>query len=162
MGAGDKVRAADGVRLVARGQRTTSGSTFTTTETGFFRLDDVPVYHGKVYMLETSNMNADTNTANDVIDVKCRVKYGATAGGTAGITDTQIGHLRVKQSETTFSDVLSLNAAYIPSADGYASFLLAGQRVAGSGTEGMAFGSGAFLDVFVWEADDPGDTGVSI
>ena len=52
MAAGSIVSSSDfRVGVVARGRRTTSTGTFTTTETGVLRIDNIPVVSGLLYLV---------------------------------------------------------------------------------------------------------------
>lgn len=162
MAAGDPVLASDAARLVARGTLAASKSGISTTETGVLRLDDVPVFDRKCYFITTTSANVDCSVASDIGDLRLRVKQGTVTGGTAGITDTEIAHLRVKQTDTALGDTVPMTGFYAPSADGYLSILVSLLRVSGTGTFALNSGAGEQFTLMVWESDDPGDTGVSL
>lgn len=163
MPAGDRLYAADGARVVKRGRRITATGSITTTETGVLRVDDIPVFAGKAYMLKTSNLNLDTSVANDIGDARLRVAQNAAPGTAATITSTQIGHFRNTIDDASQSNVNDITAFYFPSSDGYLSALITAQRVTGTGNLVVFCSSVEILDLVVLEiGDDPGDTGVVI
>lgn len=162
MASGDPVLASDAPRLVARTTRVTTSGTATTTEIPVSRIDDIPVFAGKAYMIVTSNINLDASVANDIGDVRLRVKFGTVTGGQAAITDTEIGHMRMGQQSTTLSNMAPLMQMYYPSQDGYLSALFSIIRVSGTGNFAILCATGENFNMTVWESDDPGDTGVQL
>jgi hypothetical protein len=162
MASGDPVLASDAPRLVARTTRVTSSTAATTTEIPVTRIDDIPVFAGKAYMILTSNINLDASVANDIGDVRLRVKQGSVTGGQAAITDTEIGHMRTGQQSISLSNMLPLMQMYYPSSDGYLSILISVIRVSGTGNFAILDATGENFNVTVWESDDPGDTGVQL
>lgn len=149
--------------LLARGRRITSTAGVTTTETGFLRIDNIPVLAGKVYQFLTTNMNVDTTVSNDIADVRLRLLYSASPGSPATTSSTQICHMRNTVDDATQSNVLPLNGFYVPSADGYISVLLSVVRVSGSGSIVVFCSGSEILDFTIQDiGTDPGDTGVVI
>lgn len=163
MPAGDRLYASDGVRVVARGRRTTPTGNITTTETGVLRVDNIPVFDSKGYRILTSNINLDASVANDIADARIRVVQAVTPGTAATIASTQICHMRTTIDDISQSNVLPVSGYYWPSADGYLSVLLSAQRITGTGNI-VVFCSGTeLLDLVIEELGaDPGDTGVVI
>jgi hypothetical protein len=147
--------------IVKRGRRITSTGNITTTETGWLRLDNIPVLAGNVYQINTTNINVDTSVDNDIADVKLRVAYSATTGTLATITSTLVGHLRGTIDSASISNIIPMNMFYMATANGYISLILTLQRVAGTGNI-IIFATGAdFIDFVVqFGGPDPGDTGV--
>jgi hypothetical protein len=163
MPAGDRIYASDGVRVVARGRRTTATGNITTTETGVLRIDNIPVFDVKGYRILTSNLNLDASVANDIADARIRVVQSPTTGTAATISSTQICHMRTTIDDIALSNVLPVSGYYWPSSDGYLSVLLTCQRVAGTGNIVVFCSSTELLDMVVEELGaDPGDTGVVI
>lgn len=144
---------------LARGRRITSSGNITTTETGLLRVDNVPVYAGRLYRVLTSNLNIDSSGDNDVAAVRIR----ASTSGAATITSTIIGYRRDTIDNNSQSNVLPINCFWSPSADGTASFILTLIRQAGAGNL-ILFGSSTDIcDMVISdEGLDPGDTGVVI
>lgn len=149
--------------VLKRGRRTTATGNVTTTETGFLRIDNIPVVAGGIYQFTTTNMNVDTTVSNDISDVRCRVAYSASTGTAATTSSTQIAHFRNTIDDASQSNVLPLNGFYIATADGYISLLLSVVRVTGTGNI-VVFCSGSEILDFVVQfgGTDPGDTGVVI
>jgi hypothetical protein len=145
--------------VIKRGRRTTSTGNITTTETGVLRVDDIPMYAGRLYKISTSNMNIDTSVDNDVVRAGLRL----STSGAATITSTLIGYLRETIDSAAQSNAFSVTAFYTPGADVTASVLLSFIRQAGSGNI-ILFGSATDICDLVIEdmGLDPGDTGVVI
>lgn len=163
MTAGTRVYASDAPRVVKRGRRTTTTGTITTTETGVLRVDDIPVFAGRAYMIKTSNVNLDTSVANDIADARIRVTQNASTGTAATTSSSQIGHFRNYIDDASQSNVNDITAFWFPSTDGYLSVLLTCQRVTGSGNIVVFCSSAEILDLVIFDmGDDPGDTGVVI
>jgi hypothetical protein len=147
--------------VLKRGRRTTSTGSVTTTETGFLRLDNIPVASGRIYQINTTNINLDTSVDNDIGDVKCRVAFAASPGTLATTSSTQLTHMRNTIDSAAQSNVLPMNAFYIAPSDGYISLLLSLVRVTGTGNLIIFASSTEILDFVVQYAGiDPGDTGV--
>lgn len=157
--AGDIILPDDGSFVVARGRRTTATGNITTTETGVLRLDNIPVYAGRLYRISTSNINMDTSVADDV--GTCRIRISTS--GAATTSSTQIANIRQVIDNATSSNIVPLNTFYAPSSDATLSVLLSAVRVSGTGNL-LIFCSGTdILDMVVTdEGDDPGDSGVVI
>jgi hypothetical protein len=149
--------------IVARGRRTTSTGSITTTETGALRLDNIPVVGGKIYRISTSAVNLDTSVANDIGSVRFRVAYSPTTGTAATIASTLVGFIRNTIDDAGSSNVIPASCFYMPSADGYISVLVSAIRNAGTGNLIIfAAVSEPFDLVIEFGGDDPGDTGVVI
>jgi hypothetical protein len=148
--------------VIKRGRRITSTGNITTTETGFLRLDNIPVQAGRIYQINTANINVDTSVANDIADVPLRVAFSATTGTVATTASAKIGHLRETIDDPTQSNVLPMNAFYVAPSDGYISLLLSLVRVNATGGNLIIFASSTeILDLVVqYAGSDPGDTGV--
>lgn len=145
--------------VIARGRRTTSTSTITTTETGVIRLDSIPVYAGRGYMLMTNNVNIDTSVANDIATATLRI----STSGSATTASTFVNALRTTIDDATNSNILNQVGFYYPASDATLSVLLSLVRTAGTGNIIM-FSSGAqFTDLLVVDLGIvPADTAVII
>jgi hypothetical protein len=145
--------------VIARGRRTSATGNITTTETGVLRIDNIPVYAGRLYRISTSNINMDTSVANDI--GVCRIRISTS--GAASTSSTQIANIRQTVDDATNSNIVPENCFYVPGADGTLSVLLSAVRQSGTGNL-VIFCSGTdILDLVVTdEGLDPGDTGVVI
>jgi hypothetical protein len=153
----------DGIStVIARAQRT-SAKTPITTESGYLRLDDIPVADGYAYRISTSNLTLDSTVDNEIGAARIRVAQNTSPGTAATTSSTQIGLYRSFQSANTNADLNPLVCYYYPSADGYLSVILTGQRVTALGTF-QFFASATEPCHLVVEriGIDPGDTGVSL
>lgn len=164
MASGDRLYAAEVAgRTIKRGRRVTATGNITTTETGVLRVDDIPVFADRAYMIKTSNVNLDASVANDIADARVRVTQNAAPGTAATTSSTQIGHFRNTIDDAAQSNVNDITAFYFPSSDGYLSVLLTAQRVTGTGNIVVFCSSVEILDLVIMDiGEDPGDTGVVI
>lgn len=162
MPAGSRLYGHDAPRIVKRGRRTTPLGGITTVELPLLRIDDIPVFADRAYMIKTSNMNLDGSLANDIGAVRVRVNQSPTPGIAATVANAaQIGQLRSTLDDPTSSNVLPATAFWFPSADGYMSVLLGAVRTGGTGTLQVFCSLTEILDLVVYDlGDDPGDTGV--
>jgi hypothetical protein len=163
MPAGGRAYYSDLGRIVARGRRSTATGNITTTETGVIRLDNVPVFDSRAYMIASANLNVDASVANDIGELRYRVTQQTTPGTSATTSSTQMGRWRSTIDDATNSNVLPFVAFYYPSADGYLSVLLSAFRAAGSGNIVVFANNVEPIDLVVVDlGPDPGDTGVVI
>lgn len=152
-------------RIIRRGHRESvfpSASTWTTTEAVVYRIDNVPLRQGKLYVLQTSLLNIVPSVVNDIGAVRIRW----TESGTAGTSSTLLGQYRKKQTDTSNSDTTPINALFTVSADTTtASFAMTLARVAaGTSSTGVRlWGSSAeVVDMWIEEkGDDPGISGTA-
>ncbi len=146
--------------VLARGRRITSSGAIAGTEIGLLRLDNIPVYAGRLYRISTNGLNLDSDTANtDILAARIRVN----TSGVATTSSTIVGFMRNWIDNQNQSNVTPLNVYYMPSADGTASFLLSAIRQAGAGIDILFASAAEPCDlVVVDEGLDPGDTGVVI
>lgn len=162
--AGNPTNAADVniLGVVARAVRT-SAKTPITTESGYLRLDDIPVKAGYVYKVYTSNLTLDSTVDNEIGAARIRVVQSATTGTAATTSSTQIGMMRTFQDANANTSLDPLITDYFPSSDGYLSVILTGQRVTALGTF-QFFASATEPCHLIVECigTDPGDTGVSL
>lgn len=145
--------------VIARGRRTTSTGNVTTTETGVLRVDNIPVYAGRIYKINTSNANMDTSVDNDV--GRLAVRYSTS--GAATTSSTLGNQWRNTIDNNSQSNAEDLTMFYAPAADATLSVLLTLLRQAGTGNI-IIFGSSSdVLDLVIEDLGlDPGDTGVVI
>lgn len=145
--------------VIARGRRTTSTGNVTTTETGALRVDNIPVYAGRLYKISTSNMNMDTSVDNDA--ARAAIRYSTS--GNATTSSTLGNYLRNTIDSASQSNVHNLVMFYAPAADATLSILLTLLRQSGTGNI-IFFCSGTdILDLVVEDLGlDPGDTGTVI
>lgn len=149
-------------KIIARGRRVTNGgSNGVGTETGVLRIDDIPVRAGYAYRVSTSNLNIDTNTADDEIHV--RIRY-TTDGSTPTITSAVLGTVRITADDATFTPILPIVCFYFPAVDETLSLLLTCQRVNGAGTTSVfANGTTEYTDMILTNLGvDTGDIGTDI
>lgn len=155
--AGSVIYPSDVARVLARGRRISTTSEL-TSETGFIRLDGIPVKAGRMYEITASNMNIDTSVDNSIGAVRCRVETG---GSTATTSSTQIGQVRYTDDSAATSNVLPLQVYYVPSSDTTLSVLLTVGLVTGTGTVKVYASSVEIFDLVVRDLGaDPGDTAV--
>lgn len=149
--------------IIARGRRLTSSGTFTTTETPYFRLDNIPVRAGKLYRVNTSNINLNSTVVNDVARANVRVAYSATTGTFATIASPLIGLMRNTIDTLSQTNTIPINTFYVSPSDGYISLLISAVRTAGSGNITFYSSATEWFDMTVeLSGTDPGDTGVSL
>jgi hypothetical protein len=117
--AGTGITPSDIPYIVRRGYRDStfpSGSTWTTTEALVYRIDNIPVRAGKLYEISTGQLNVVPSVANDIGSV--RLKYletGPWTMATAGVL--ALGVSRVKQTETSNTDIKPMIVYYVPTTD---------------------------------------------
>lgn len=145
--------------VIARGRRTTSTGTFTTTETGVLRLDDIPVYADRVYAVTTSCINMDTSVSNDI--AQCALRYSTS--GAATTSSTIIITMRQTIDDATTSNIVPMNGFYYSAADDTLSVLLSCVRSAGTGNIIVFSSTNQPTDLVVTDLGPaPADTGVII
>lgn len=146
-------------QVVARGSRTTNSSTTGATEIGVLRLDNIPVYAGRAYLIRVNNVWLVSTVATDI--VICRLKY--TNVGVATTASPEMSALRVIVSSTSDGPILPINANFWAIADETLSIILTVQRAVGTGTVQVNPTAGQTIDIVVQDAGtDPGDTGVDL
>jgi len=162
--AGGLTNAADPNMLgvVARAVRT-SAKTPITTETGYLRIDDIPVVAGYAYKIYTSNLTLDSTNDGEIGAARIRVVQAVSPGTAATTSSTQIGMRRSYQDANANADLGPLITDYFAATDGYLSVILTAQRVTALGTF-QCFASATEPVHLIVECIgiDPGDTGVSL
>ena len=148
-----------GVGIIARGRRTTSTGNVTTTETGVLRVDNIPVYAGRIYKISTSNMNMDTSVDNDA----ARAAFRTSTSGAATTSSTLGNYLRNTIDSASQSNVHNAVMFYVAGADGTLSVLLTLLRQSGTGNIIMFCSGTDILDMVIEDLGvDPGDSGTVI
>lgn len=130
---GDKINAKDLVQPIAYGARTTTTGSISTTETGVYRFDNVPVIAGHLYEIKVSNANLDGDTAGQIACVRLRIAYSATTGTSATTSSTQRNTLRQYVDDATNSNIVPWVNYYTASADGFISTLWSLQKQGAAG-----------------------------
>lgn len=147
----------DTQKLIKRGRRTTA-KTPITTESGYARLDDIPVLAGAAYRIMTSMINLDSTVDNEVMTAYCRVLQSASPGTPATTADTAITRMRVFQDANANSNTVPMSAFYFASTAGFLSVLISGQRNTALGTMQFFASAGEPFDLTVeYAGQDPGD-----
>lgn len=148
--------------VIARASRTSAKSGI-TTESGYLRIDDIPVLDNYAYRISTSNLTLDSTVDNEIGIARLRIAQNASPGTPATTSSTQIGAMRTFQSANANTDLVPLVTYYFPSADGYLSVILTGTRVTALGTFQFFASSTEPCHLVVERIGlDPGDTGVSL
>jgi len=149
-------------RVVARARRTTA-KTPITTESGFLRLDDIPVISGRTYEICTSPLTLDSSVDNEVGVARIRAVQSASVGTPATTSSTQLGQMREFQDANANADLNTIQVYYYPVADGFLSVLLSAARITALGTFQFFASATEPCDLIVRQlGTDPGDTGVSL
>jgi hypothetical protein len=148
-------------RLIAYDERTTPTSNITTTETGVFRFDDVPIVAGHLYRMTVSNINIDGDTGldgdnlNQIGKVALRYAYSASTGTTATTSSTQLNTWRQAIDDATNSNIVPWLNYYKATADGFLSLLWTLQRQGGEAGNIVWFCSS--VDVAGFGVEDLGE-----
>jgi hypothetical protein len=146
--------------VIARGQRITNSSTTSgTTELGVLRVDNIPVYAGRLYRISTGPIIIDGSVANDAVRAVLR-------GDTTGVATTASPQMAIAQMvvpNISLPETLEIDVPYAPAADGTLSVLLSIVRQTGTGVF-QALGAATIpINLVVsGEGIDPGDTGVDL
>ena len=151
--------------VIARGTRTTS-STGTTTEAGVMRLDDIPVFAGRLYRVSLATSPIFNSTAaNDLLEG--RFYYSLTGAAVAGVN--QFGVISIESRSAGGQQYTDAVSAFLPSpvtaaqASGTLSVLFAVARTAGAGTVNIVASATYVVHMAVEDmGPDPGDTGIAI
>ena len=145
--------------IQARGNRTSS-STTTTTEVGVLRVDDVPMYVGRIYKIWTSPLRLDTSVANDV--ARALIRY-TTDGSTPTTSSTTMTTAQSTLANATDGNSVDICIDYTPSADELFSVLLCVARRSGTGNISIDGASTLPINIVVEDGGlDCTDTGVDV
>lgn len=151
--------------VIGRGVRTTN-STGTTTEVGVLRIDDMPIFEGRLYRvaLATSCLYSST-VANDLLEG--RLYYSLT--GAAVVGTNLFGTLSIETRTAAGAQYTDGTGAFLPSpvavgaGAGTLSVLFSVLRTAGTGTVSIMANATYPVHMVVEDMGvDPGDTGVLI
>lgn len=155
--------ATSGATVIARGFRTTS-STATTTEVGVLRLDNIPVFEGRLYRvwLATSALWNST-VAADLMEGRFYYGFGATA--TPAVIGTNLfGVLSIAARSAAGAQFSgSVGSFLVSPGTGIMSVLLTVLRTAGAGSVSITSSASYPIHLVVEDiGPDPGDTGIDI
>lgn len=126
---GDEFTAANIARVIAYDSRVTPTGNVTTTETGVFRFDDLPIISGHLYRLTVSNINVDGDTGldgdnlNQIWLVRLRLATDTVMGTLATTSSTQSNSLRQSIDDATNSNIVPWVSYWEAPADGFLSAL---------------------------------------
>lgn len=148
------------LKIQNRGNRTTTGTAFTTTETEYMRVDNITLVQGRVYLVLVTGLGLNAGGTTSGILARLRL----STSGAADITDTEIGAYRSGPSSAddpivSFSTIYPHTGSTVTNASILLSSVKAGGADTGN-TLGAASG-GAHL-VVCHIGLDPGDTGVDL
>lgn len=152
--------------VVARGRRNTSKTVSAgsaATETGFLRLDNIPVRANTSYRIMTSQVNLIASVANDTHIAQIRWAYAATPGTSAAVGGNQLQNVRVVQVKSGASDSITIpmSTFYFATADGFLSLLVSFRRINGTGSIQFYAGVNEEFDITVeFAGPTPADTAV--
>lgn len=110
--------------VIARYARATNKGTFTTTETGIVRIDDVAMLAGRAYSIRYPRIRASSSVAADRIKWHCRINSAGLA---------VVGSTLIARSEGIAGDSMHLEVIRYPAVDENLSIWLGCLRVAGTG-----------------------------
>jgi hypothetical protein len=151
---------ANNQKIVKRGRRITA-KTPITTETGFLRLDNIPVIAGGAYRIMTSNINLDSTGVNENMSARMRVVQAVGTGTFATTASTQIAAMRNTQDTTGGSNLIPMSAFYFAGTSGFLSIIITGIRTSSIGTMQFFASATEPFDLTVeFAGADSGDTGV--
>lgn len=146
-------------RCLARGRRITNSSA-TSTEVGVQRLDDIPIFAGRMYLIKSSSLLLNSSVANDVAVARFRITTDGSTPTTASPLLTQAG---TRIDNTSTGDYVNVLGPYMPTADETLSILMSVGRGAGTGNISMLYSSVTPIDMMLFDCgEDPGDTGVDL
>lgn len=152
--------ATSGRGAIARGLRITNSST-TTTEVGVLRIDNIPVFEGRLYRvwLATSVIFFST-VANDLLEG--RFYYSLTGLATIGVN--LFGTISIESRTAGGAQYTDGTGAFLPSpGTGTMSVLFTVLRTAGTGTISVQASANYPVHLVVEDiGPDPGDTGVDV
>lgn len=147
--------------LLARGSRATNGTTTTTTEQGFLRVDSIPIVSGNAYRIWTTPLIFNSSVAGDIVQAFLR----ASTSGAATTASTQLTLLCDDAKTSGLAQkTKGLEFLYVASTTGNLSLLISYARQSGSGNVNIQASSDipAQLNVDAYNGAAPSNTGVSI
>ncbi len=151
--------------VIARGYRITSSSG-TTTDVGVLRLDDIPIFEGRLYRAQmATSCIFNSAVANDLIEG--RFYYSLT--GPATTASTLFGTLSIETRTASGAQYTDGTCAFLPSpvatgaGSATMSVLFSILRTAGTGTINISASASYPIHMIVEDmGPDPGDTGVDV
>jgi hypothetical protein len=148
-------------RVVGWGQRATPSS-FTSTEVGALRIDNLIIKAGEIYRFWTSPLlfRADTAGGNPVANLRISTSGVATTSST---TLTQAFDIVGTTPANANFMTKGINFIYQSASDQIASLLLSVARFSGTGQ--VVINAGASIPIQLvaeWIGADPGNTGVAL
>jgi hypothetical protein len=149
-------------KVLARRRRFTEKSGI-TTESGYLRLDDIPVIGGCAYRTSTSGLTLDSTADNEVMLARLRGEQSTSTGTPATASSTIITQLRNQAVANAQPDIVPMNGFWYPSASGFLSVILTGTRVTSLGTFRIYASATEPCELVVeLVGTDPGDTGTDL
>ena len=147
-----------GLKVIRRGNRMSQGSNFGATETGYLRVDNIPLRNNRIYYAAVNNLGVNVDGTSDAILIRLRM----STTGIATTSSTEICAYRM--SEGNIDPFVSFVAPFPISADtSVASIMITGVRTGGVNTAHSlgSVGNGCNL-LIIDGGEDPGDTGIDI
>ena len=145
--------------VIIRGTRTTNSSV-TTSEIGVLRLDNVPVFAGRLYEIAANNIEVDSTVNND--GIRGTIRY-TTNGTQADTTSTTLTISQAVQVNAAHGEHISVSGFYVPTDNQLLSIILTVARSTGSGSVSMLAGTGlpGAIDLIVEDhGPDSGNRGI--
>lgn len=148
--------------VVARANRTTTSTTFTNTEIGVLRIDNIPITSGRHYLIYTTGFIFNSTVAADLIELNFHVSTAGAA--TTGSTQAEGAAVQSARSAAGAQYVTAYLAHYVSATTGTLSVLLGAIRSAGTGTCSLVSSSGKYsMNILIIDMGvAPSDTGVDI
>jgi hypothetical protein len=145
------------LKAVARGNRTSSTSTF-TTEVGVLRIDDVPIKASSIYMIAVSGLVGVVGTGSGLI-----FRLRRSTSGPASTSSTEFGSHRYGNNGLGTDPISSFFTFYLSGgSDETHSWLLTVARDGGSDTTSVSAATQGIHMVPIYLGVQPSDTGVDI
>lgn len=164
MAAGDRLYASDfKIGLVGYARRITSSGATIVAEVGYLRMDNIRVFAGRAYEIQTTPIQLKGSVVGDYPEVRLR----ASNAGLATTASAQLSSVRAYIALAAVSIPVPLTAYYAPALDSTtASFLLSIIRSgSGAGSTGVqVFASGTSTVDFTVKDIGPAvaDSGTSL
>lgn len=151
---------ADVPAILARGNRSTS-KTGVTTETAFFRFDDVAITSGHGIGIEVTGVGLRP-ASNDATQVGAiRIRY-TTDGSTPTTSSTELSLIRIACPTSSNSPYVSLSATYYPASNETLSVLFTVAREAGGVNQEATAANGSMQFKISDQGVAPASSGTSI
>lgn len=146
--------------ISAQGNRSTS-KTGITTETGFFRFDDIPIIGGHGYRIEVTGISVSpaANDSTFIFAVRTRI---TTDGSTPSTSSTEAGVLRSPSATVSNGPYYSFSTWYYPASNETLSVLWTVSRENGTQTGSLGAATGGMKFSVVDQGVAPASSGTSI